>query len=111
MHVGGGNTRSMLAVWREHGFEAVLREAWLGGTVLCGSSAGSICWFASGLTDSTAGPLAPMSALGFLTGSHCPHYDVKPSGALPIGRRLRRVASRRDSPATTARRSTSSGRS
>ena len=75
VHVGGGNTRSMLAVWREHGFEAVLREAWLGGTVLCGSSAGSICWFASGLTDSTAGPLAPMSALGFLTGSHCPHYD------------------------------------
>jgi len=85
VHVGGGNTRSMLAVWREHGFEAVLREAWLGGTVLCGSSAGSICWFASGLTDSTAGPLAPMASSPAAT---VRTTTVKPSGALPIGRRF-----------------------
>ena len=45
VHVGGGNTRSMLAVWRHWGFDAVLREAWERGILLCGSSAGSICWF------------------------------------------------------------------
>ncbi len=75
VYVGGGNTRSMLAVWRHWSFDAVLREAWERGIVLCGSSAGSICWFAQGLTDSTAGSLAPMPCLGFLAGSHCPHYD------------------------------------
>ncbi len=75
VHVGGGNTRSMLAVWRHWGFDAVLREAWERGIVLCGSSAGSLCWFAEGVTDSVAGDLGVISALGFLSGSHCPHYD------------------------------------
>ena len=78
VHVGGGNTRSMLAVWRHWGFDAVLREAWERGIVLCGSSAGSICWFEQGVTDSTAGPLVPMECLGLLRGSHCPHYDGEP---------------------------------
>ncbi|GAC1306655.1 MAG: Type 1 glutamine amidotransferase-like domain-containing protein [Vulcanimicrobiaceae bacterium] len=75
VHVGGGNTRSMLAVWRHWGFEAILREAWERGIVLCGSSAGSICWFDAGLTDSIAGDLTAMDALGFARGSNCPHYD------------------------------------
>ncbi len=75
VHVGGGNTRSMLATWRHWNFDRVLREAWERGTVLCGSSAGSICWFERGVTDSVAGRLEAMDCLGFLRGSNCPHYD------------------------------------
>jgi len=75
VHVGGGNTRSMLATWRHWGFDTALRDAWERGIVLCGSSAGSICWFESGVTDSVAGRLEPMDCLGFLGGSNCPHYD------------------------------------
>jgi len=75
VHVGGGNTRSMLAVWRHWEFDAILREAWQRGVVLCGSSAGAICWFEQGLTDSTAGELREMPCLGLLAGSYCPHYD------------------------------------
>ena len=71
--VGGGNTRSMLAVWREWGLDAHLRAAWERGTVLGGWSAGSICWFEQGLTDSVAGPLTVLDGLGFLPGSNCPH--------------------------------------
>ncbi len=78
VHVGGGNTRSMLAVWRHWGFDRVLRAAWERGTVLCGSSAGAICWFESGVTDSIAGDYTIMRALGFLGGSFCPHYDGEP---------------------------------
>ena len=75
VHVGGGNTRSMLAVWRDWGMDAALREAYAAGVVLCGSSAGSICWFEEGVTDSLAGDLTRMACLGFLPGSNCPHYD------------------------------------
>ncbi len=74
--VGGGNTASMLAVWRAHGFDRVLREAWEGGIVLSGWSAGMICWFEAGVTDSFGPQLAGMEdGLGFLGGSACPHYD------------------------------------
>lgn len=73
--VGGGNTRSMLAVWRDWGLDAHLRTAWERGIVLGGGSAGSICWFEQGITDSIAGPLTAMPCLGFLPGSNCPHYD------------------------------------
>ena len=75
VYVGGGNTKSMLAVWREWGLDEVLREAWRGGTLLCGTSAGAICWFESGITDSWADDLHPMPCLGFLSGACCPHYD------------------------------------
>jgi len=75
VHVGGGNTRSMLAVWRDWGFDTVLREAYERGILLCGSSAGAICWFEAGVTDSIAGALTPLACLGFLAGSYCPHYD------------------------------------
>ena len=74
MYVGGGNTRNLLAIWRVCGVDLLLRKAWENGTVLCGVSAGAICWFERALTDSW-GPLAPMSCLGFLPGSCSPHYD------------------------------------
>ena len=73
--VGGGNTRSMLAVWRDWGLDRSLRSAWEHGVVLGGGSAGSICWFEYGVTDSIAGPLTTLPCLGFLEGSNCPHYD------------------------------------
>ncbi len=75
IYVGGGNTRSMLAVWREWALDGYLRKAWERGIVLGGASAGSICWFEQGVTDSIAGPLTALNCLGFLAGSHCPHYD------------------------------------
>jgi hypothetical protein len=98
--VTGGNTANALAIWRTHGFDRVLREAWEAGVVLCGWSAGMICWFEASVTDSfgpggappgapvfrpgAGGPAAGASSpelsgmrdgLGFLPGSACPHYD------------------------------------
>jgi peptidase E len=75
IYVGGGNTVNMLAIWRAHGVDAALREAWEAGVVLCGMSAGSLCWFEAGITDSY-GPLRGLrDGLGLLPGSNCPHYD------------------------------------
>jgi len=73
--VGGGNTANMLAIWRLHGVDELLREALDAGIVLCGSSAGGICWFERGVTDSFGPQLGPMDCLGFLSGSFCPHWD------------------------------------
>ena len=85
--VGGGNTANMLAVWRVHGFDRVLREAWEAGVVLSGWSAGMICWFEAGVTDSFGPQLEGLrDGLGFLPGSACPHYD---------GEELRRPVYRR----------------
>ncbi len=78
IYVGGGNTRSLLAVWREWQLDVYLRTAWQRGIVLGGASAGSICWFGQGVTDSIAGPLTALDCLGFLPGSNCPHYDSEP---------------------------------
>jgi dipeptidase E len=79
IYVGGGNTRNLLVLWREWGLDAMLREAWLSGIVMAGISAGSICWFQQGLSDSVIpGDLAPLDCLGFLPGSNCPHYDGEP---------------------------------
>ena len=76
LYVGGGNTRNLLVLWREWGLDRVLRDAWERGAVLAGISAGSICWFEGGVSDSVApGALAPLCCLGFLPGSNCPHYD------------------------------------
>ncbi|NGZ76993.1 Type 1 glutamine amidotransferase-like domain-containing protein [Saccharibacillus alkalitolerans] len=75
IYVGGGNTRSMLALWREWGLNDILREAYERGIVLAGLSAGSICWFEEGVTDSVTGRLGGIRGLGILSGSHCPHYD------------------------------------
>src|SRR5437764_8980813 len=74
--VGGGSTANMLAVWRVHGFDEVLREAWQEGVLLFGWSAGMIGWFEAGVTDSFRPQLDGMrDGLGFLAGSACPHYD------------------------------------
>jgi dipeptidase E len=74
--VGGGNTANMLAVWRVHGVDAMLRRAWEQGVVLAGWSAGAICWFEGGVTDSFGPELRQLEgALGLLAGSFCPHYD------------------------------------
>ena len=75
IYVGGGNTKSMLAVWREWGVPDLLRQAWEAGIVLAGVSAGAICWFDQGVTDSWADRLRPLDCLGLLPGSCCPHYD------------------------------------
>jgi dipeptidase E len=76
VYVGGGNTENMLAIWRLHGVDEALRRAWESGVVMAGLSAGAICWFETGLTDSYGRRLAPLRAgLGFLPGSACPHYD------------------------------------
>ena len=73
--VGGGNTKSMLGLWREWGLDASLRDAWNRGTLLAGFSAGAICWFAEAVCDSWADRLVAIPALGMLPGSCCPHYD------------------------------------
>jgi peptidase E len=75
VYVGGGNTRSMLALWREWELDKILHKAWKHGIILAGLSAGAICWFEQGLTDSVPGRLTPLTCLGFLQGSCCPHYD------------------------------------
>lgn len=75
IYVGGGNTANMLAIWRVHGIDRILSEAWKKGIVLCGISAGMLCWFECGVTDSF-GPLAALDdGLGLLPGSACPHFD------------------------------------
>lgn len=75
IYVGGGNTRSLLAVWRDWGLDKILNKAWQSGVVLAGVSAGAICWFEEGVTDSVGGELRALDCLGFLPGSCCPHYD------------------------------------
>lgn len=82
--VGGGNTKSMLGVWREYGFDAILAEAYAKGIIMCGSSAGSICWFEEGVTDSYDEVLTPLKCLGFLRGSNCPSTIPSPSAGLHI---------------------------
>ena len=73
--VGGGNTANMLAIWRVHGLDLLLREVWEAGIVVGGVSAGAICWFDAGVTDSFRVELDCLDCLGFLAGSCCPHYD------------------------------------
>jgi peptidase E len=96
LYVGGGNTANLLAVWRAHGLDAVMREAWEHGVVLAGVSAGAMCWFQAGVTDSFGPKLGKLEGgLGFVKGSFCPHYDGEPErraafhrlveGGLPAG--------------------------
>ena len=75
IYVGGGNTKSMLALWKEWGIDVILRKAWESGTILAGLSAGSICWFEEGTTDSYGDGLETIEGLGLIAGSHSPHYD------------------------------------
>lgn len=75
IYVGGGNTANLLAMWRTHGLDKLLREAWMRGTILCGVSAGMICWFRGGVTDSFGGLEALTDGLGLIDATACPHYD------------------------------------
>jgi len=75
IYVGGGNTANLLSIWRVHGVDRILRQAWRRGAILCGVSAGMICWFRDGLTDSYGGLAVLGDGLGFINASACPHYD------------------------------------
>ncbi|HEX3868560.1 MAG TPA: peptidase E [Gemmatimonadaceae bacterium] len=118
-YVGGGSTRNLIVIWREWRLDTLLERAWTRGAVMCGLSAGSLCWFENGVSDSYSKQLRPVRCLGWLTGSHCPHYDGEimrrpayhqmiKSGDLPpgyaaddgaalhfVGRRLHRLVSSR----------------
>ena len=74
----GGNTLNQQAIWKAQGIDVILRQAWDRGIVLGGASAGSLCWFEEGTTDSRPKELTTVKCLGFLKGSHCPHYDREP---------------------------------
>ena len=78
IYVGGGNTKSMLAVWEAWELPGLMKQAAENGTILAGVSAGAICWFNSGVTDSNESILAPLDCLGFIEGSCCPHYRMDP---------------------------------
>jgi dipeptidase E len=84
IYVGGGSMRNMLAIWREHGLDQLLREAWERGIVLAGLSAGAMCWFEGGITKS-GGRAAPVRGLGLLPGSLTVHRDGEPD-RLPVYR-------------------------
>jgi len=85
--VSGGNTLNQQAIWKAQGIDVVLRQAWDRGIVLGGASAGSLCWFEEGTTDSRPKELTVVQCLGFLKGSHSPHYDAEP-GRRPLYQRL-----------------------
>jgi peptidase E len=72
--VSGGNTLNMIAVWKAQGIDTILRKAYDKGIVLSGGSAGSLCWFQGGTTDSRPKSLSIVKCLGFIQASHCPHY-------------------------------------
>ncbi|BAH37216.1 peptidase S51 family protein [Gemmatimonas aurantiaca T-27] len=83
----GGNTLNQQAIWKAQGIDVVLREAWDRGIVLGGASAGSLCWFEEGTTDSRPKALSIVKCLGFLKGSHSPHYDAE-AGRRPLYHKL-----------------------
>jgi peptidase E len=85
--VSGGNTLNQQAIWRAQGIDVVLREAWDRGIVLGGASAGSLCWFEEGTSDSRPKALSIVQCMGFLPGSHSPHYDAEP-GRRPLYHKL-----------------------
>tara|TARA_B110000014_G_C19735031_1_gene383630 strand:- start:5 stop:484 length:480 start_codon:yes stop_codon:yes gene_type:complete len=75
--VSGGNTLNQQAIWKVQGIDLILKEAWDRGIVLGGASAGSLCWFEEGTTDSRPKEVTKIECLGFLKGSHSPHYDAE----------------------------------
>lgn len=77
--VGGGSTLNMLAIWKAQGIDTILRKAYDKGIVLAGGSAGSVCWFTGGFTDSRPKYLSLIECLGILNYSHCPHYNSEPN--------------------------------
>ena len=88
IYVGGGSSANMLVVWRLHGLDKVLRAAWNAGVVMCGISAGAICWFEDGITDSFGMPFRALGdGLGLVRGGCCPHYDGE-AERVPVLRKL-----------------------
>src|SRR6186997_3389073 len=83
----GGNTLNQQAIWKAQGIDAILKQAWDRGIVLGGASAGSLCWFEEGTTDSRPKELSKVDCLGFIKGSHSPHYDAEP-GRRPLYQKL-----------------------
>jgi dipeptidase E len=81
IYVGGGSLVSLLGTWRAHGIDLALREAWQAGVVMCGGSAGSLCWFANSLSGFHEGPPRLIEGLGFLPWSNAVHYEEE------VGRR------------------------
>ncbi len=75
--VGGGNTLNMIAIWKSQGIDLALRKAYDSGILMTGASAGSLCWFESGTTDSRPKELSKVECLGWIKASHCPHYNVE----------------------------------
>jgi dipeptidase E len=90
IYVGGGSTANMLAVWRVHALDKAIAAAWRKGVVLCGVSAGGLCWFEAGITDSFGSRLAALrDGLGFLKGAFCPNYDCEQERRPTLHRELR----------------------
>ena len=77
IYVGGGSVTSLIGIWRAHGIDEILRECWERGTVLCGLSAGSLCWYAEGVST-FHGPAQRVAGLGFLPWSNTVHYSSEP---------------------------------
>ncbi|HEY7257175.1 MAG TPA: peptidase E [Solirubrobacterales bacterium] len=88
IYVGGGSVVSLLGVWRAHGLDSILREAWEAGVVLCGLSAGSLCWFAESVTGFHGAPRL-VEGLGLLPFSNCVHYEPDSSRRLAYHEFLR----------------------
>jgi aminopeptidase N len=76
--VGGGNTKSMLAVWKDWNLDKLLKEAYEKGIVMSGVSAGANCWFERAVVDSWEEDLRVIDCMGFIKGICCPHYDEEP---------------------------------
>jgi len=85
--VGGGNTLNMMAIWKVQGIDVALRKAYEKGIILAGGSAGSLCWFTAGSTDSRPKELTIVEGLGILNFSHSPHY-LEESGRRPLYHQL-----------------------
>ena len=75
IYVGGGNTKSLIALWKDWGLDLILKVAYHNGLILSGVSAGAICWFKYGITDSWQNNLSVLKCLNFVGGVCCPHYD------------------------------------
>lgn len=84
IYVGGGSSANLIAIWAVHGLGPVLRAAWERGVVLSGVSAGAICWFEAGLTNSLGPGFSPVTGLGLLPGGFCPHADSDPGRVVAL---------------------------
>jgi dipeptidase E len=97
IYVGGGNTQKMMRIWRKTGLDLILKQAYEKGIVLSGVSAGSICWFKSGSSDSRRfsnprADLIKVSGLGLINATHCPHYDFEKDRKPELKKMMKKTA-------------------